>query len=113
MLSKARFALAIVAAVIVLAGSVQAGDLRDSLKTGTPDLKSAGPLAFGPEGILFIGDPQGAAVFAIDTADRKDGPGAGPINVEGIDGKIASLLGTTEQEILFNDVAVNPVSGKA
>ena len=37
---------------------------------GTPDLKSAGPLAFGPEGILFVGDPQGAAVFALDTGDR-------------------------------------------
>src|SRR5262245_61363541 len=36
---------------------------------GTADLKSAGPLAFGPNGVLFIGDPQASAVFAIDTGD--------------------------------------------
>ena len=41
-----------------------------SLKKGTPDLKSAGALAFGPEGILFVGDTKGAALFAIDTGDR-------------------------------------------
>ena len=35
---------------------------------------SAGPLAFGPEGVLFIGDPQGAAIFAIDTGDRPSRP---------------------------------------
>ena len=34
-------------------------------KTGKPDLKSAGPLAFGPKGVLFIGDPQGAQIFVI------------------------------------------------
>ena len=35
------------------------------------------------------------------------------LKVEGIDGKIASMLGTTEKEILVNDLAVNPASGKA
>ena len=36
------------------------------LEVGTPAIKSVGPLAFGPEGILFIGDNGGAAIFAID-----------------------------------------------
>ena len=41
-----------------------------SLKQGKADLKSAGPLTFGPEGILFVGDTRGAALCAINTGDR-------------------------------------------
>jgi hypothetical protein len=110
MRSKTRFALAFFAGLVLLAGSVQAADLTESLKKGTPDLKSAGPLAFGPQGILFVGDPQGAAIFAIDTGDRREGA-AGPVKVEAIDGKVASMLGTTEKDILINSMAVNPASG--
>ena len=36
------------------------------LAAGSPDIKSVGPLAFGPEGVLFVGDNVGAAIFAID-----------------------------------------------
>ena len=39
------------------------------LDIGTPGIKSVGPLAFGPEGILFVGDNLGAAIFAIDVGD--------------------------------------------
>src|SRR5439155_4060940 len=98
-------------AAALCAAPVQA-DLTDSLKQGTPDLKSAGPLAFGPEGILFIGDPQGAAIFAIDTGDRTTAS-EGKFKLVDIDGKIASLLGTDVKEILVNDLAVNPASGNA
>jgi hypothetical protein len=96
----------------LLTGSVQAADLVDSLKKGTPDLKSVGPLAFGPEGILFIGDTQGAAIFAIATGDVKQ-TSTGVLKVEGIDEKIASLLGTTAKEIRINDLVVNPLSNNA
>jgi hypothetical protein len=113
MMPRNRFALATLVGVALLAGSVRAADLTASLKKGTPDLKSAGPLAFGPDGVLFIGDPQGAAIFAVDTGDRAQGAGAGPLKVQSIDGKIASLLGTTEKEILINSLAVNPSSGNA
>src|SRR5439155_421368 len=98
-------------AAALCAAPVQA-DLTDSLKQGTPDLKSAGPLAFGPEGILFIGDPQGAAIFAIDTGDRTTAS-EGKFKLVDIDGKIASLLGTDVKEIMVNDLAVNPASGNA
>jgi len=93
-------------------GSAHAAGLSDSLKQGTPDLKSAGPLAFAPEGILLVGDPQGAAIFAIDTGDRTPAP-AGPFKVPGIDEKVASLLGTDAKQILLNGLAVNPASGNA
>jgi hypothetical protein len=103
--------LALVGAVL-LAGSAAAVDLTAGMTKGTPDIKMAGPLAFGPDGILLIGDPQGAAIFAVATGDTKAGSG-GTIKVEGIDAKIGAMLGTDAKGILINDLAVNPASGKA
>lgn len=108
---RVRMVLTLLGAVL-LAGSASAVDLTAGMKKGTPDLKMAGPLAFGPDGILFIGDPQGAAIFAIATGDTKAGPG-GALKVDGIDDKIGAMLGTTAKGILINDLAVNPASGKA
>lgn len=81
------------------------------VSTGTPDIKSAGPLAFGPDGILFIGDAKSAAIFAIDTKDTAAGAKGGDLALEGIDSQVAGLLGTTADDILINDLAVNPASG--
>lgn len=100
-------------AFVLLLGPVSAKDtdLTASLKTGTVELKSAGPLAFGPQGILFVGDPQAATLFAIDTGDRTASESRDRPKVEGIDDKIASLLGTEAKEVLIKDLAVNPISG--
>lgn len=87
-----------------------------AMKVGTPDVKSAGPLAFDVKGVMFIGDPLGAAVFAIDTGDagveqaRDRANGDTKFSLEQIDSKIAALLGTTADDILINDLAVNPAS---
>ena len=93
--------------VLVLAGAAQAA----GLKSGNPELKSAGPLTFGPPGILFIADSTAAAVIAVDTGDTKGNPAKANITVKGINKKIAGLLGTTADKILVNDLAVNPASG--
>jgi hypothetical protein len=110
---KRLFTLAAVAAVVVAAGPVLAADdLTSSLKKGTVELKSAGPLAFGPQGILFIGDPQAASIYAVDTGDRpKSSDSTVQPKVEGIDAKIASLLGTEADQVRIADLAVNPLSG--
>ena len=113
MLHKTRFAWTLVVGAALLASSARAGDLTSNLKKGTPDLKSASALAFGPEGILFVGDSQGAAVFAIATGDQKPTAASGALKVEGIDEKIASLLGTNTRGITITDLAVNPASGNA
>src|SRR5438132_10136011 len=113
MLPRTRFVLATLLAMALAAGSLSAADLTSSLQKGTPDLKSAGPLAFGPDGILFVGDTRGAAIFAIDTGDRPDSPATGGIKVDRIDEKIAAMLGTNAKGILINDLAVNPQSGNA
>jgi hypothetical protein len=113
MLRLTRIALAAVLGVALLAASSRAANLTDSLKKGTPELQSAGALAFGPEGILFVGDAKGAAIFAIDTGDNPKAPATGALNVKGVDAKIASLLGTEARAIKINDLVVNPASGKA
>ncbi len=113
MLSKTRVMLGLLLAVAVLAGSLQGADSTTGLTKGTADLKSAGALTFGPGGILFVGDPQGGAIFAIDTGDRPSSPASGDLNVKGIDERVAGLLGTTAKEISINSLAVNPLSGDA
>ncbi len=80
------------------------------LTTGKAELKSAGPLAFGPDGILFVGDSVGAVVVAIDTKDNKAVKSAAKINITGINEKVASLLGTMPDQIVINDVKANPIS---
>jgi hypothetical protein len=79
------------------------------MKEGKLELKSAGPIAFGPEGILFIADTKSAAIAAVATDDAKAGA-AKSTKVEGINQKIAGLLGTSADQILIDDMAVNPVS---
>ena len=109
-----RLKLGIVsAALALLAAPAFAQDLAKDLKKGTPDLKSAGPLAFGPEGILFVGDAQGGAIFALATEDTKGNPEEVKHNVAAIDEKIASALGIAPNDLLINDLAINPASGKA
>src|SRR6185437_2309516 len=107
---KAWRTIATALACAVLAGAA-AGAAE--LSKGTPDWKSAGPMAFGPDGLLFLADTQGGAVFAIDTGDRRaEGP-AKPLKVEAINQKIAGLLGTSTDKISIAEMAVNPASGRA
>jgi len=80
------------------------------LVSGKADVKSAGPLAFGPDGVLFVGDSMQASIFAIDTEDSKASPASGQVDIQGINDKIAALVGTSADQILINDVKVNPAS---
>ncbi len=102
-----RFFVTLSIAVLALAAAPAVAEMQQ----GKPELKSAGPLAFNAEGILFIGDPKSAAVFAIETGETAGDASKVSINVEGIDEKVAAALGTTADDIEINDVAVNPASG--
>lgn len=106
--SNVRFVLcALICSALALAANV---DYSASLKPGKAELKSAGVLAFAPDGILLIGDPMSASVFALDTEDRKAFPGAPSVEIKALNEKIAGLLGTAADQILINDVVVNPLS---
>ena len=104
------------ASVLVVVGLLThaspAADWTAGMKEGKPTLKSAGPLAFGPDGILFVADTKSAAVFAIATGDTKAAT-SGSLKVEGLDKKVAGLLGTSADQILIDDMAVNPISRSA
>jgi hypothetical protein len=95
------------AVVLALAAAAQAAPAGLD-QTGKPDLKSAGALAFGPKGVLFIGDPQGAQIVAIDVGAAPANPIGPNFKLEGADQKIAALLGTKADDITINDVAVEP-----
>src|SRR5271165_7229027 len=100
--SAVAFCLTVALAIGVTAARKPASPLAD-LPSGNVQLKSAGALAFGPDGILFVGDSVGGAVVAIDTGDRKAAASAAKINVDGIDVKIAALVGVTPDQIPIND----------
>ncbi|MSR58077.1 MAG: hypothetical protein EXS05_10425 [Planctomycetaceae bacterium] len=98
--------------VVLLTGLTAAAEKHAGLdQTGKPDLKSAGPLVFGPEGVLFVGDTQGAAVFAIGVEPATGGAPAADFRFEGLDTKLAALLGIKAADLLINDLAVQPGSG--
>lgn len=79
--------------------------------SGNPEIQAAGPLAFTPDGVLFLADPKQAKIFAIETDDVSGDPDQVAFTVSGIDKKVAALVGTTADDILINDIAVNPASG--
>jgi hypothetical protein len=82
----------------------------DSLKQGTPELKSMGALAFGPEGIIFIADTRDASIFAIATEDTKASDAKEGLKIANVNEKIASLLGIESDQLKINDLTVNPLS---
>lgn len=82
---------------------------RWGLKDGKPELKSAGQLTFGPDGILFIGDPTGAQIFAVDTSDAKTAATAPSRSIDNLTEQLAKLA-EGKSQVTINDLAVNPIS---
>lgn len=96
--------------ISLLAATTRSTPNQYGFVTGTPAIRSINALAFGPNGILFIGDGRSASVFAIDTKDGIMVEKAPPVEIKNIDQKIAALLGTDVANITIQDIAVNPVS---
>jgi len=95
--------------VLLVLSAYRPVDAAAVLTAGKADLKSAGALTFGPDGVLFVGDSIGGAIVALDTNDKTPVKTAA-VNVQGLDQKIAGLVGVMPDQILINDVAVNPIS---
>lgn len=96
-----------------LVTSVAHAGLTADMKEGKPEFKAMSQLAFGPEGVLFIADTKAAAIVAVATGDTKAGKEAAMIKAEGINQKIAALAGTSADQIVIEDLAVNPISRQA
>ena len=80
------------------------------LAVGSPDIKSVGPLAFGPEGVLFVGDNVGAAIFAIDVGDSRVASESTAMDLENLDSSLAAYLGCSREDVEIRDMAVHPHS---
>ena len=90
--------------------AAQAEDQKQFRQQGTPAIKSAGPLAFGPEGVLFVGDSQAASLWAISVPKASGDPAKAGMKLDNLEKRIAGLLGTTPADLLINDMAVQPGS---
>lgn len=102
----------LISLIILLAVSTTtfANDLTKNFITGTPNITSMSQLAFGPQGILFVGDSKSATLFAVALDDNIPLKEEKRVQVKDLEGKIAQMLGAKKADILIHDVAVHPVS---
>lgn len=116
----------IVAALVTLAAVLWLGLASDPVRaavlganpnylknpqTGGLQFKSISALGFGPEGLLLVAEPSTGSVIGIQTGD------VGPVaklrsKIDDIGTIVAQGLGTTSDNILIRDLAVNPSSGR-
>jgi hypothetical protein len=80
------------------------------LRPGSADVQYAGPITFGPAGILFLADNGSARVLAVDVADRGRAPDPEPFDLADVDARIGSYLGCEIGDVDIRDIAVHPVS---
>ncbi len=80
------------------------------MKKGTPEIVSISVLEFNEDGILFIGDSKAGAIYAIDLDDTEKSTNDKQLNILDLEGKLAGMLGTTADNIMIHDMAVNPLS---
>jgi hypothetical protein len=112
--------MAAVSAVGAAVSGVALSEVRNApaVGAGSGPLRSAGVLAFGEGNILFVGDITGSAVHAFslrekDLTSQKDVELGNFHNFEGrdliagVDQKLATLLGTTYDKIVVNDMVVH------
>lgn len=83
--------------------------LTEGFVEGNPEIASISSLAFGPQGILFIGDSQNAQVVAIDLskADKADNA---DLNIPDVESILGQLLGAESDQFELTDLAVNPIN---
>jgi hypothetical protein len=97
------------ALALLVAGTVSLTASAVEPIVGNPGIKSIEAIAFGPEGLLLIGDGKGAQVVAIETGD------VAPIKwtkteIANIKEHLAGRLGTTASGIDILKMTVNPAS---
>jgi hypothetical protein len=91
-------------AILALAAAI------DPLLAAAPPIQSMSALAFAPDGKLLVGDGGGGALFALDIGDRERSEIKEGLSIADIEGKIAAALGTTAEDIMIHDMAVDPRS---
>jgi hypothetical protein len=87
------------------------GLISDQATADEVKLKSAGPIAFGPEGLLLVSDPVEATIYAFETGIKEASSDGVKVELENVRQKIASMLGTEAKDVRINDLAIHPVNG--
>jgi hypothetical protein len=80
------------------------------LQAGAVELGSAGPITFGPAGILFVADNAGAKIFAIDVQDPGSASESEPFDLADVDRHVGSYLGCAAGDVVIRDMAVEPTT---
>ena len=105
-------AIVVMAFALVTSGSVT-GAVPTPTSGSGPTFKHIGPLAFGPEGVLFAADGQEVSITALQLGQQLAGGAPGTKDVPAIDQKIAALLGIDAKNLLITDMIVSPKTGNA
>jgi hypothetical protein len=103
---------------VVRTESARAATDNSNAQRSAGPLQSAGAMTFGADNVLFVGDIAGAAVhaFALREQDLTPQTGVelgnfhnfeGVDLVQGVDVKLAALLGTTYDNVVINDMVVH------
>lgn len=115
-MTKRRLLLSVLVAAVGIS-TLTASRSRDVVTGGTYgmrlaplQLRSIGVMTFGSDGILYVADSRAGAVYAVDLGDaERDTSGTG-MTVKGVDAQIASVLGTSKDDIRIHDMVANPLS---
>jgi hypothetical protein len=105
--SGGKFALALALTAAALSAPVP------TRAQGLDTLQYSGSIAFSPEGVLFVGDNVGSAVFAYKTDPNKANPRdkeVKPFEIDQIDSAIARAINVNVSELQMNDMAVHPIT---
>jgi hypothetical protein len=76
---------------------------------GDIQLKSLTSIAFSKDGVLFLADPLGMKICALDEKQTNTKKTQN-LEVPNIDERLAALLGVSTKDIKIEDMAVNPTS---
>jgi len=67
-----------------------------------------GPIAFGPDGVLFVADNLRAEIVAVDLSD--DESAAAVVEVKNLDERLAAYLGCAPSDVAIRGLAAHPGS---
>ncbi len=95
---------------VVLLGAIAPMAPAADLQSGPIELQSAGPMAMTDSGILLVGDPIAATVYAIDP-EEKVAKESGTIQIDNLDAAIAKTLGTDAAKITIGDLIASEDTG--
>ena len=108
-LGKLASVLAVAAAVSSLQAAAESAP-SGAAPADRPPIKSMGALAFGADGVLFVGDGKAGAVHAVTLGKRARRVPTERLVVRDVEGKIAALLGAKPDVIMIHDMAVDPIT---